>query len=84
MSISREEFERGKKDTPLTKKVLDFLKKNKGRAFESKEIREGVGYKLDSSNMVFHLGGFLFFDGEHISTHRFFWGMQYFFVNLFF
>ncbi len=46
MSISRDEFEKGKKKDPLEEKIVDFLEKNKDEAFNGREIAKSVGIKV--------------------------------------
>jgi hypothetical protein len=50
MSISKDEFEKGKKKDPLEEKIVDFLKKNKDEAFTGTEIAESIGIKVIDVN----------------------------------
>jgi len=43
MSISRDEFEKGKKKDSLKEQIMDFLKENKDEAFTATEIAKSIG-----------------------------------------
>ena len=52
MPISRDEFESGQVLTELERTIISFLDKNRGRAFKSSEIMDGVNMQTDFSDIL--------------------------------
>lgn len=50
MPISRDEFESGQVLNELERTIISFLDKNRGRAFTSGEIMDGINIQTDFSD----------------------------------
>ena len=60
--IDKDEFDRGKKDGWVAKRVVSFLEKNKNKAFNIDEIMRGIGYEMREDNLVWEFLGFWAFN----------------------
>ena len=61
MPIDKNEFDRGKKDDWVAKRILSFLKRNKDKGFDSSEIIRGIGYKIRDDRLVWEVLGYMAF-----------------------
>ena len=57
MPIEKDEFNRGKKDDWVAKKVISFLKANKNKAFTANEIMQGMGYAVNIDSLIWGILG---------------------------
>lgn len=52
MPINKDEFESGQVLTELEKAIISFLERNRGRAYTSNEIMDGVNMQTDFSDIL--------------------------------